>query len=193
MPSVITFTSVSAPDRSEKRTEYPMASPSSVFVSSAMRRATELAAIRRGWVWPMAPRTPRPSSRQIFGSWVVLPDPVSPAITTTWWAAMAAAISSRASDTGSSGGNSSTGTAARRRSTRRAAASMSRDTERTRSSLGDAPSLSMRRRRRCWSTMVRSVRRRRRERGSVGAESSVLAGASAGRSGRGSGETDMVI
>ncbi len=38
---------------------------------------------------------PRPSSRQIFGNWVVLPEPVSPAITTTWWAAMAALISSR--------------------------------------------------------------------------------------------------
>lgn len=36
-----------------------------------------------GWVCPMVPRIPRPASRQILGSCVVLPDPVSPAITTT--------------------------------------------------------------------------------------------------------------
>ena len=41
------------------------------------------AAILRGWVCPIVPCTPRPSSRQILGSWVVLPDPVSPATTTT--------------------------------------------------------------------------------------------------------------
>ena len=48
-------------------------------------------------------RVPRPSSRQIFGSWVVLPDPVSPATTTTWWSRISAAISSRTAETGSSG------------------------------------------------------------------------------------------
>ena len=42
------------------------------------------AAIRRGWVWPICPRTPRPSSRQILGSCVVFPEPVSPATMTTW-------------------------------------------------------------------------------------------------------------
>lgn len=31
------------------------------------------------------PARPRPSSRQILGSWVVFPEPVSPQITTTWW------------------------------------------------------------------------------------------------------------
>src|SRR6266508_2891826 len=36
-----------------------------------MRSATVRAAIRRGWVCPIMPSTPRPSSRQIFGSWVV--------------------------------------------------------------------------------------------------------------------------
>ncbi len=41
---------------------------------------------------------------QIFGSCVVLPDPVAPATTTTWWSRIAAAISSRAALTGSSGG-----------------------------------------------------------------------------------------
>ncbi len=52
--------------------------------SSATRSATVRAAIRRGWVCPIMPRTPRPSSRQIFGIWVVLPEPVSPATMTTW-------------------------------------------------------------------------------------------------------------
>ena len=40
-----------------------------------MRVATARAAMRRGWVWPMSPRSPRPSARQIFGSCVVLPEP----------------------------------------------------------------------------------------------------------------------
>ena len=40
-----------------------------------MRSATVRAARRRGWVWPIVPRTPRPSSRQIFGSWVRLARP----------------------------------------------------------------------------------------------------------------------
>mgnify|MGYP006183813263 CR=1 FL=1 len=42
----------------------------------------------------------------ILGSWVVLPEPVSPQTMITWWAAKAAAISSRRADTGSSGGKS---------------------------------------------------------------------------------------
>ena len=69
-----------------------------------MRSATLLAAIRRGWVWPIIPVTPRPSSRQILGIWVVLPDPVSPATMTTWWSRTAAAMSSRRALTGSSAG-----------------------------------------------------------------------------------------
>src|SRR5437763_1157659 len=50
----------------------------------------------------MAPRTPRPSSRQSLGSCVVLPEPVSPATTTVWWSLIAASKSSRRADTGSS-------------------------------------------------------------------------------------------
>ena len=46
--------------------------PSSTPSSSEMRSAMLRAAMRRGWVWPMRSR---PSSRQIFGSWVVLPEP----------------------------------------------------------------------------------------------------------------------
>src|SRR6187402_1401065 len=40
----------------------------------------------------------------ILGSWVVLPEPVSPQTMTTWWAAIAAAISSRRSETGRDSG-----------------------------------------------------------------------------------------
>ena len=50
---------------------------------------------RRGWVWPIRPATPRPSSRHILGSCVLLPDPVSPATTTTWWSRIVASRSSR--------------------------------------------------------------------------------------------------
>src|SRR3954466_8235786 len=60
-----------------------------------MRSATVRAAMRRGCVWAIAPRTPRPSSRQTFGICVVLPEPVSPATTTTWWSRMAASRSAR--------------------------------------------------------------------------------------------------
>src|SRR3954462_15847926 len=106
MPSVITLIRVLGEVRSVKRTWYPISSPSDVLVSAASRSATERAAIRRGWVWPTIPPrppAPRPSSRQILGSWVVFPEPVSPA-TTTWWSRMAAAMSSRRWLIGSSGG-----------------------------------------------------------------------------------------
>ena len=69
-----------------------------------MRSATVRAAMRRGWVCPMVPVMPRPSSRQILGIWVVFPEPVSPATMTTWWSRMAAAISSRRAETGSCSG-----------------------------------------------------------------------------------------
>ncbi len=48
--------------------------------------------------------TPRPSSRQIFGSCVVLPEPVSPHTITTWCSRIARAISSRRATTGRSSG-----------------------------------------------------------------------------------------
>ena len=47
-------------------------------ISSASRSATARAAMRRGWVQPIMPAVPRPASRHILGSWVVLPLPVSP-------------------------------------------------------------------------------------------------------------------
>ena len=53
-----------------------------------MRLATELAAMRLGCVWPIkraaspgrafARDKPRPMAKAILGSWVVLPEPVSP-------------------------------------------------------------------------------------------------------------------
>ena len=69
-----------------------------------MRLAVDEAAIRRGWVWPIKPFSPRPSSRQILGNWVVLPEPVSPLTMTTWWRRSASAISWRRPETGSSSG-----------------------------------------------------------------------------------------
>ena len=104
MPSVISLTAVVSPDLSVNRTLYPTTSPSCVPSSSAIRSATVRAAMRRGWVWPIWPAMPRPSSRQILGSWVVLPEPVSPATITTWWSRIAAAMSSLRWLTGSSSG-----------------------------------------------------------------------------------------
>ena len=104
MPSVISLTSVSSPTWSVNRTFQPTAPPSGTSSSSEIRSATVRAAMRRGWVWPISPRTPRPSSRQILGSWVVLPEPVSPATITTWCSAIAFLISSRRWLIGSSSG-----------------------------------------------------------------------------------------
>jgi hypothetical protein len=55
-------------------------------------------------VWPISLCWPRPSARQIFGSWVVLPEPVSPLTITTALSRIARAISSRRALTGSSSG-----------------------------------------------------------------------------------------
>ena len=79
-----------------------------------MREATERAAIRRGCVWPISPETPRPSSKQILGNCVVLPEPVSPQTITTWLLAIAAEISSFLPLTGNSGGYSGVGKLAKR-------------------------------------------------------------------------------
>src|SRR6218665_1684530 len=72
-----------------------------------MRLATLLAAIRRGWVWPISLPVlarPRPRARAIFGSWVVLPEPVSPQTMMTWCSDSARAMSSRRLETGSDSG-----------------------------------------------------------------------------------------
>ena len=74
--------------------------------SSAIRCATVRAAIRLGWVWAIRSL---PASRQIFGSWVVLPDPVSPATTTTWWSRMRDAILGASAEIGSAGSKASRG------------------------------------------------------------------------------------
>ncbi len=104
MPSVMSLTLVDRLTSPVKRTWKPTSWPISTPSSSAMRSATVRAASRRGWVWPISPFSPRPSSRHILGIWVVLPEPVSPAMMVTWLAAMAAIRSSRRSETGSSAG-----------------------------------------------------------------------------------------
>jgi len=118
-PSVITRSSVCALERSLKRTAYPTAPPNGTLSSCAIRSAIVRAASRRGCVCAIAPRTPRPSSRQILGSCVDFPEPVAPATTTTWLSRIAASSSSRRALIGSSSGYSiEGGTAAWRRSLR---------------------------------------------------------------------------
>ena len=127
-----------------------------------MRSATVRAARRRGWVWPIAPRTPRPSSRQIFGSWVVLPEPVSPATTTTWCSAIASRRSSRRALTGSSGGRTPPGPP---RGGERSAPARSRSPPRRALARGDPPRAAGGPRAgasRCASRSVSSSRRVRR-------------------------------
>ena len=95
----------------------PTPAPTCVFNSCASRVATERAASRRGCVWPIRPRAPRPRSRQIFGNCVVLPEPVSPQTITTWFFAISSAMSARRSLTGRSGWNSGRGSLLRRSAT----------------------------------------------------------------------------
>ncbi len=126
IPSVISFTKASGRVSSVKRTLKPTRSPTLVSSSCAMRVATARAASLRGCVWPMRPRSPRPMSRQIFGSCVVLPEPVSPQTITTWCSRMAAPIASARCETGSSGGYATPGRRAARASRRPTAASTAR-------------------------------------------------------------------
>src|SRR5882757_10693679 len=67
-----------------------------------MRAAKARAASRRGCVCAMRPSMPRPISRQYCGSWVLFPDPVSPATTSTGCRRSASMISSRRADIGRS-------------------------------------------------------------------------------------------
>jgi hypothetical protein len=77
-----------------------------------MRLATELAAIRLGWVCPIKRgRCPgaaaaRPMAKAILGNWVVLPEPVSPHTMMTWCARRVCSISWRLADTGKDSGKS---------------------------------------------------------------------------------------
>jgi hypothetical protein len=91
--------------------------PASLCSSCAIRGAVARAAIRRGCVWPIRPVVPRPSSRQIFGICVVLPEPVSPQTITTGCLAISAAISSRRPLTGRSSANAGFGSRSRRAAT----------------------------------------------------------------------------
>src|SRR5690606_2949433 len=105
IPSVINLIVAPGDSVSSKRILWPTCTPGGEPSSSAMRRATVVAARRRGWVWPISPARPPPAIAQIFGSCVVLPEPVSPLTMTTGWRRIASAISSRRADTGSASGN----------------------------------------------------------------------------------------
>ena len=119
MPSVTNLISVRLSHSASKRTLWPTrVSAEPRPSSSRSRRAIESAAIRRGCVHPIVPASPRPSSSASFGSWVVLPEPVSPATITTGCSATAARSSSQRSAIGSSGSTGDGGNAARRASTR---------------------------------------------------------------------------
>ena len=104
MPSVISLMYVSLLERSSKRILHPTSRPHATFNSSAMRWEMESAATRRGWVQPIFASMPSPASSHILGICVVLPEPVSPAMTTTWFVRMAATISSFRAVMGRSGG-----------------------------------------------------------------------------------------
>ena len=95
---------VSRPVSSLKRILQPTSRPHVTPSSSATRREMLIAATRRGWVQPMRPRRSSPASRHIFGSCVVLPEPVSPATMSTWFVRNAATISLRRAQIGRSGG-----------------------------------------------------------------------------------------
>ena len=112
--------------------------------------------MRRGWVWPMSPASPRPASRQIFGNWVVLPEQVSPQTMMTWCCNRASRISSLRSETGRVSGYSMTGRLVTR--AWRAATDSAMRACRSYSAvvmslpaLASAWSRSRSRRRRCWS------------------------------------------
>ena len=106
MPSVRNLITVADVVWSLKRILQPTSRPHATPSSSATRRETDSAATRRGCVQAIRPATPRPAARHIFGIWVVLPEPVSPARITTGWAWMVATNSSARTLMGSSGGNS---------------------------------------------------------------------------------------
>ena len=57
-----------------------------------MREATLRAAILLGCVWPIIAPAPRPAPRQIFASWVLLPEPVAPTTSVTGCSATARAM-----------------------------------------------------------------------------------------------------
>ena len=63
--------------------------------------------MRRGWVQPTMPRRPAPStSSAAFGSWVVLPEPVSPPTMMTGLRRHASRIAGMCAEIGSCGGYS---------------------------------------------------------------------------------------
>src|SRR6187549_2963955 len=96
MPSVTMSTRVSADERRSKRTCQPTSRPRVQPCSSAIRRATERAAIRRG-----CSTTTRPVSATAGGTRVVLPVPGGATTTAARCEASAARTSGRLASTGS--------------------------------------------------------------------------------------------
>ena len=90
MPSVMYFSLVFSDVQSSNRMLYPTSFPSFTPASSATRAETDIAATRRGCVHPIFwPSRANPASHMYCGICVVLPEPVSPTITTTWWSSTA--------------------------------------------------------------------------------------------------------
>src|SRR5690625_4673947 len=116
MPSGTNWTAAPSPTWSLNRTWTPTAPPIGTPSSSATRRATARAAMRRGWVQPIIPAAPRPAARHSLGSWVVLPEPVSPATTTTWCSRMSSTRRSAWAAIGSEASTSACGSCDVRRS-----------------------------------------------------------------------------
>ena len=76
--------------RSLKRTEYPTASPIEVPSSLGDPLGDGAGGDPTGLgVADHAVDAAARPARQSFGSWVLLPDPVSPATTMTWWSRIA--------------------------------------------------------------------------------------------------------
>ena len=98
MPSVTMSTRVSAEERRSKRTCQPTSRPRVQPCSSAIRRATERAATRRG-----CSTTTRPVSATAGGTRVVLPVPGGATTTAARCEASAARTSGRLASTGSGG------------------------------------------------------------------------------------------
>src|SRR5687768_564190 len=134
-----------------------------------MRVATARAAMRRGCVWPIRPRWPRPASSAILGSCVVFPEPVAPLTMTTACAKIASAMSLARCATGRSSGKSIAGVAAWRAAAFATAAWTSAPSDFHAPGLPpDARSRSMRARRRRASTSSVSGRRARSGRAGSG-------------------------
>mmetsp|Transcript_35039 Transcript_35039/g.88304 ORF Transcript_35039/g.88304 Transcript_35039/m.88304 type:complete len:330 (-) Transcript_35039:102-1091(-) len=109
MPVVQNVRRVAAVVAASRRTWYPTRAPRAPGAgsprSAATRSATDIAAMRRGWVHTTCRPLPRPAaisaSRMYCGIWVVFPHPVSPLMTTASPPAKASSTAPRIWLTGS--------------------------------------------------------------------------------------------